>query len=575
MLRNALSGLFVLLCLVGTRSVFAESRMHEARGMLLDERVVDMPHLKVGPFVRLGDGSIFTVEGTNALVSRDEGQSWQSTPIFSEPERFSISWERAIYRTHEGHIIVAFMNMKERHWTWSDELGDAPGAKLPTWVVMSEDDGRTWNEPQKMHDAWTGAVRDIIETSDGGIVFTAMQMQHNPGRHTALTYRSDDRGRTWTPSNVIDLGGAGHHGGISEPTIEELKDGRLLMFVRTNWMQLWRMESKDGGRTWHNYGPSGIPASSAPAMLKRLQSGRLILAWNHAYPVGATSYPLSGGDRISTATPVSNHRQELSIAFSEDEGRTWSPRVVIARRQRASLAYPYIFEAEPGVLWITTMQGGVRVRLKESDFVGKTSHVTARPIRIACVGDSITFGMLIPQREKNSYPAQLQRMLNDRAVVGNFGHNGTTVLLKGPRPYMKQPEYQQALAFEPDVVVVKLGTNDSVPRVWQYEEEFEKDLTTLVRSFRELPSQPRVYLCTPAPLWLDHEDPRWINLQKIVPRIRALAKSLDVPLIDLNSEEKLIGTMFSDGVHPTAQGATVIAERVYRSLQLPVPNDTN
>src|SRR5690606_7459092 len=104
------------------------------------------------------------------------------------------------------------------------------------------------------------------------------------------------------------------------------------------WMQLWRAESADGGRTWHPYGPSGIPASSAPAMLKRLQSGMLLLLWNRPYPEGSTTYPFSGGARLATATPVSNHRAELSIAFSKDEGATWSKPVVIARRDRASLA---------------------------------------------------------------------------------------------------------------------------------------------------------------------------------------------------------------------------------------------
>ena len=125
-----------------------------------------------------------------------------------------------------------------------------------------------------------------------------------------------------------------------------------------------------GGLTWGEIGPSKIDASSAPGLLKRLESGRLVLVWNRYFPEGQTEFPLTGGDRQWSEVPVSNHRLELSLMFSDDDGRKWSDPVVIARIARGSLAYPYLFEAEPGELWITTMQGGLRVKLKEQDFVG-------------------------------------------------------------------------------------------------------------------------------------------------------------------------------------------------------------
>lgn len=336
--------------------------------ILLDARVDELPGLKMGPFVRLDADRILTVEGTDALVSHDRGRTWTAHPVFAEPDRFRISNERALCRTKAGTVVLAFMNLVERHWTWDDALGDAPGARLPTYVTRSTDDGKTWDPPQKMHDAWSGAVRNMIETGRSTLVFTAMQMRHNPGRHTVLTYRSTDQGRSWTASNIIDLGGAGHHGGVTEATIEEMDDGKLWMLFRTNWMEQWQAESGDDGRTWHPLGPSGIPSSSAPALLKRLHSGRLALLWNRPYPEGETSHPLRGGDRLWSATPVSNHRAELSLAFSEDHGRTWTSPVVIARKPDTWLAYPYAFEPEPGVLWITTMQGGLRVQLAEESF---------------------------------------------------------------------------------------------------------------------------------------------------------------------------------------------------------------
>ncbi|MBI3852056.1 MAG: exo-alpha-sialidase [Verrucomicrobia bacterium] len=338
-------------------------------GMELDVRLTDMPALKMGPFVRLGDGRLLTIEDTNCLTSADGAKTWQTHRMFEDPLKFKISDERAIIRTSKGVVIAAFMNNAEEHWTWDNKLHDAPGAVLPTCVMRSTDDGATWEAPQKLHDDWTGAIRDILETKHGRVVFTSMKMRHNPGRHTVLTYSSDDQGQTWKPSNIIDLGGVGHHGGVCEATIIELKDGRLLMLLRTNWMRFWRAESTDGGLTWHPLGPSDIPASSAPGMLRRLQSGRIVLVWNRLFPEGKDTFPLSGGDRIWSETPVSNHRGELSMAFSDDECRTWSKPVVIARRPGTWLvSYPYLFEASPGELWVTTMQGNLRAMLHERDF---------------------------------------------------------------------------------------------------------------------------------------------------------------------------------------------------------------
>jgi len=276
----------------------------------------------------------------------------------------------ALLKTAAGAVVLAFSNLGEKNWTWDDDLKDAPGARLPTYAMRSVDGKRTWQDLQKLHDEWTGATRDMIQTHDGRIVFTSMRMRHNPGRHTVLCYGSDDDGATWEPSNVIDLGGNGHHDGATEGTIVELRDGRLLQYIRTNWGQFWRAVSTDGGRSWHPYGPSGIEASSAPGMLKRLESGRIVLLWNRPYPEGENTHPLRGGDGIWSATPASNFREELSISFSEDECDSWSPPTIIARNEGSEVSYPYAFEPEPGALWITAHRWGLRMCLHEADFVG-------------------------------------------------------------------------------------------------------------------------------------------------------------------------------------------------------------
>src|SRR5208282_1861310 len=77
-------------------------------------------------------------------------------------------------------------------------------------------------------------------------------------------------------------------------------------------------------------------------------------------------------------------------------------------------------------------------------------------IRLACVGDSITYGAGVKHRDHNSYPVQLGKLLGDKWEVKNFGHSGATMVKKGDLPYDKTNEYKHALEFKPDVVVIFL-----------------------------------------------------------------------------------------------------------------------
>ncbi|HEY1010764.1 MAG: sialidase family protein [Daejeonella sp.] len=347
-------------------------------GYWIHDKVQEIPGLKTGPFVRLANGNILTVEGNKSCISKDEGKTWIERPIFADTARFDIRIERALIRTRDGVIVLAFANDKEKaNWNWQNDIADSPGATIPTYAVRSLDDGKTWQEPQKLHDEWTGANRDIIETRNGNIVISSMMMRHNPGHHTVVTYTSKTNGLNWTRSNIIDLGGVGHHSGVTEATIEQLRDGRLWMLMRTNWGVFWEAYSENEGLNWKNFKPTKISASSAPGLLQRLKSGRLVLVWNRANPEGKNEYTLSGGDGISSEVAHSNHRGELSVMFSDDDGKNWSKPVVIAKVTDQSkvknIAYPRVFEANPGELWITTTYasfgGYLSVRLYEKDFL--------------------------------------------------------------------------------------------------------------------------------------------------------------------------------------------------------------
>jgi hypothetical protein len=343
-------------------SYWVADKVHEIRG------------IKHGPFVALQNNNILMVDGNEIYRSTDEGKSWLPYSEIADTMKFLIS-PGAMIRTSKNIIILSFVNLKEKaNWNWQKDIHDSPGSLLPSYAVRSIDGGKTWETPQKLHNEWTGANRDMIETSDGSIVLTSMIMRHHPGHHTVLTYTSRDDGKSWIASNIIDLGGVGNHSGVMESTLVQLRDGRLWMLLRTNWGNFWQTFSDNDGLTWKETGPTNIDASSSPGIIKRLKSGNLVLVWNRLFQEGKTEYPLRGGDGNLSEVPANWQRDELSIMFSRDDGKSWSKPVVFAKviRKGEQLSYPYVFEVKPGKLWITTsFRGNLGINLYEKDFVDR------------------------------------------------------------------------------------------------------------------------------------------------------------------------------------------------------------
>ncbi len=185
--------------------------------------------------------------------------------------------------------------------------------------------------------------------------------------------------------------------------------------------------------------------------------------------------------------------------------------------------------------------------------------------RIACVGNSITYGFRVEDREQNSYPAQLDRMLPG-FEVGNFGHSGATLLNKGHNPYMKLPEFKEALAFNPDYVVIHLGINDTDPRNWpDYRDEFVGDYLALIDSFRNVNPRVRVILANLSPINATHHRFRsgtrdW-RLQ-VRRAIEAVAEASGAELIDFETPLQDRRDLMPDGLHPNAKGAGLLAKTV-------------
>ncbi len=186
----------------------------------------------------------------------------------------------------------------------------------------------------------------------------------------------------------------------------------------------------------------------------------------------------------------------------------------------------------------------------------------ADKIRIACIGDSITFGSGVENRKENAYPAVLQKLLGDAYEVQNFGVGGRTLLNKGDHPYTKEKAYQNALKFKPNIVIIKLGTNDTKPQNWKHEADFEKDYTALIESFQKLESKPTVYLCTPVPAYKGNFGITEAVVLKVKPRVETLGKDLKLPVIDLYAALKEKPELFPDQIHPNAAGAKLMAETI-------------
>jgi len=189
-------------------------------------------------------------------------------------------------------------------------------------------------------------------------------------------------------------------------------------------------------------------------------------------------------------------------------------------------------------------------------------------IKVACIGASITYGARIENREQNSYPAQLQKMLGSSYDVTNYGVSGTTLLRKGNFPYWKTKEYQSALTSQPDVVVIDLGGNDAKLINRNHYSEFESDYQGFIRSFAQLPSHPRIILLSAMASFVSDTSQIWdpVIVKRINPMIQHVAYTEKVEVLDMHSPFVNKEELFSDKLHPDQIGAGIMAKTVYNDL---------
>ena len=193
-----------------------------------------------------------------------------------------------------------------------------------------------------------------------------------------------------------------------------------------------------------------------------------------------------------------------------------------------------------------------------------------KTVRVACIGNSITYGTGIADRTNDSYPSQLQRLLGSNYQVGNFGKPGATLLYHGHRPYVKQEEFKEAIAFKGDIAVMHLGINNTDPRNWpNYRDEFVKDYLSIMDSLRAANPKVRIILARMTPIADRH--PRFVSGTKqwhgeIQTAIETVARVSRAELIDFYEPLYPYPYLLPDAIHPNPEGAGILAKTVYSGI---------
>jgi sialate O-acetylesterase len=198
------------------------------------------------------------------------------------------------------------------------------------------------------------------------------------------------------------------------------------------------------------------------------------------------------------------------------------------------------------------------------------SLIFSQPVKVACLGNSVTYGYLHKVPSQTSYPAQLQQLLGAEYLVKNFGHSGATLLRHGHNPYCKTNEFADAMNFHPDIAVIDLGLNDTDPRDWpNYRDEFVPDYSWLIDTLRKSNPSVKIFICKMTPIFSDHprfksgtRDWFW-QVQNLIPQIATINKA---GLIDFHSPLYSRPDLFPDALHPNEAGASILARTAYQKL---------
>jgi len=198
-------------------------------------------------------------------------------------------------------------------------------------------------------------------------------------------------------------------------------------------------------------------------------------------------------------------------------------------------------------------------------------------IKVACMGDSITYGYSLSDPGVYSYPARLQGLLPAGYTATNYGASGKTLLFNSGASYITNSNYTNAVNSEPDIIVIILGTNDSRPATWDaLGSNFVDNYKTMINQLQDLPFNPRIFIALPPKAFssaFNINEARLAN--DIRPDIVTVANETGVSVIDVFDASKDTPSAFPDGVHPGESGGLLIAQKVANLILTPQATITN
>jgi len=196
-----------------------------------------------------------------------------------------------------------------------------------------------------------------------------------------------------------------------------------------------------------------------------------------------------------------------------------------------------------------------------------TTETSNEPIRVACVGDSITQGVGTSSPAEFSYPSQLSSILGAGWTVGNFGKSRATLIETGDHPYTNTTEFISSQDFNPNIVVIMLGTNDLKPDNIVEMDRYISDYTTLINTYKSLTSKPKVYVAYPPPSYgnlAGISNNSIVNI--LLPKIQIVSQANNVSIINVYNALLNKGALFPDTLHPNNEGAKIIADTVEKAI---------
>lgn len=213
--------------------------------------------------------------------------------------------------------------------------------------------------------------------------------------------------------------------------------------------------------------------------------------------------------------------------------------------------------------------------LQLSEITGTISMIekVELPIKVACVGDSITYGYGLNNWEEENYPAVLSGLMGDGYQVENFGVSGRTVQSNGNYPYTATDAYKASIEFQSSILVFMMGSNDAKTINWKGTEAFEKELNSILDSYIQA---KEIYLCTPASVFYSEKQLKTLkeyniqpgNITEITEIVKRVADERGYCLIDINALTASYPEWFEvDGVHPNAEGAAAIAKEIEKNIK--------